>query len=178
MGNKKGQTFKTPILPFSRLNFTPRFICTPSPSSPPFSCFNPDTSPPLLSSLLVTLSLFSEAMSSTGQGLCLAVSLFCSFLLTFSCALLGVLYRLQSIQGSTGSGVGLSKGCSPFKAYTCSSMGTPWATVSLGICLLHRGAPPASLALLLPLFVTLLFPSPLWHFLPFLKYVFTEVSTT
>lgn len=102
----------------------------------------------------------------------------CSFLLTFSCALLWVLYRLQSIQGSTGSGVGLSKGCSPFKAYTCSSMGTPWATVSLGICLLHHGAPPAPLTLLLPLFVTPLFPSPLWHFLPFLKYVFTEVSTT
>lgn len=90
----------------------------------------------------------------------------------------GFIPGLQTLHGYIRSGMDLSMRRCPF-------MGAPPLTwvypQSLhGECLLCCGA-PLSLTMVLPLlFLTLLFPSllPLWHFLPFLKYIFTEAPPT
>lgn len=58
-----------------------------------------------------------------------------------------------------------------FSWYTSSSMGPPWASVPLGVYLLHHGSPPPPWILVFPLS----FPSP-QHFVPLLKHIFLEVS--
>ena len=74
--------------------------------------------------------------------------------------------------------------------FLCSSVVPLWATVPLRECLLSHGGPPTPLTLLSPhspvSILVALFPPcplwcslpglspPLWHFLPFPQYVFTE----